>query len=184
MGHPLPATLKGRRPLEHGCALGHGGLCRVVGSSRRSTLESDFVPVACWLQAASPILQSLASRIGPRSVKLKEAEGPAHVELQDGTPVCNAIRIKRNRKGPSLSGAELRRLPLRNWVNYAVAQAALMPREGDSGVAPSSRRAPMKRAISPLPQSGPHVVAGSRTISSRTWPAPIAPMCMTTHASP
>jgi hypothetical protein len=57
------------------------------------------------------------------------------IEIQDGTPVVNAIRIERNRKKPSLSGTELRRLPLRDWVNYAVARAAHMPREGVEGVA-------------------------------------------------
>jgi hypothetical protein len=56
------------------------------------------------------------------------------IAIEDGSPVCDAIRIERNRKKPSLSGTELRRLPLRDWVNFAVGQVALMPREGEPGV--------------------------------------------------
>lgn len=57
------------------------------------------------------------------------------IAIEDGSPVCDAIRIERNRKKPSLSGSELRRLPLRDWVNFAVGQVALMPQEGEPGVA-------------------------------------------------
>lgn len=57
------------------------------------------------------------------------------IAIQDGSPVCDAIRIERNPKKPSLSGNELRRMPLRDWVNFAVGHVALMPREGEPGVA-------------------------------------------------
>jgi hypothetical protein len=55
------------------------------------------------------------------------------VVVQDGAPVCDAIRIERNPKRPSLTGAEFRRLPLRDWVNFAVGQVALMPQESTLG---------------------------------------------------
>lgn len=47
----------------------------------------------------------------------------------DGTmenrPICEAIRVERNPDRPPLSGNELRRMPINNWVEFACAQAAL-----------------------------------------------------------
>jgi hypothetical protein len=37
----------------------------------------------------------------------------------DGAPVCNAVRVIRHPGRPSLSGHELRRFPLAEWVRYA-----------------------------------------------------------------
>jgi hypothetical protein len=37
----------------------------------------------------------------------------------DGAPVCNAVRVIRHPRRPSLSGHELRRFPLAEWVRYA-----------------------------------------------------------------
>ena len=60
-----------------------------------------------------------------------EDEGDHTVELdiaiEAETPVCEAIRVQRNPARPSLTGAELRRLPLRDWVAMATAQAAQTP---------------------------------------------------------
>lgn len=43
----------------------------------------------------------------------------------EGRPVCEAIRVERNPSRPPLSGGELRRMPVNNWVDFACAQAAL-----------------------------------------------------------
>jgi hypothetical protein len=37
----------------------------------------------------------------------------------DGAPVCNALRVFRHPDRPSLSGHELRRFPIAEWVRYA-----------------------------------------------------------------
>jgi hypothetical protein len=61
-----------------------------------------------------------------------EQSDAAHVELEiavaDGRPTVDAIRIERNEAGAPLSGEELRRIPLANWVDYACAQAGLLQR--------------------------------------------------------
>jgi hypothetical protein len=49
------------------------------------------------------------------------------IAVEAETPVCEAIRIQRNPARPSLTGAELRRLPLRNWITMATTQAAVTP---------------------------------------------------------
>ncbi len=49
------------------------------------------------------------------------------IAVEAETPICEAIRIERNPARPSLTGAELRRLPLRSWVTMATAQAAQTP---------------------------------------------------------
>lgn len=47
------------------------------------------------------------------------------VKVIGGQPVCDAIRVQRNPARPPLSGAELRRLPVANWLAFACQQAAL-----------------------------------------------------------
>lgn len=49
------------------------------------------------------------------------------IAVEAETPICEAIRIVRNPARPSLTGAELRRLPLRSWVTMATTQAAQTP---------------------------------------------------------
>ncbi len=55
------------------------------------------------------------------------------IAIESGAPMCNAIRIERNPKRPSLTGTELRRLPLRDLVNAAVGQVAVVPKEVAAG---------------------------------------------------
>ena len=55
------------------------------------------------------------------------------ISVEAETPVCEAIRIQRNPARPSLTGAELRRLPLRDWVSMATAQAAQTPSTEQEG---------------------------------------------------
>ena len=47
----------------------------------------------------------------------------------DGTtehrPICEGVRVERNPARPPLSGRELRRMPIDNWVDFACSQAAL-----------------------------------------------------------
>ena len=51
------------------------------------------------------------------------------IRVQNGAPVCEEIHILRNPSRPSLDGAEIRRMPLRDWVTYAVGLAAMTHRE-------------------------------------------------------
>ena len=55
----------------------------------------------------------------------------------DGTsvvrPVCQAIRVERNPARPPLNGSELRRLPLKNWIEFACVEAAMRPNPGVAG---------------------------------------------------
>lgn len=55
----------------------------------------------------------------------------------DGTsvvrPVCEAIRVQRNPAKPPLNGSEIRRLPLKNWIEYACVEAAMRPVSNASG---------------------------------------------------
>ncbi|CAN5351792.1 hypothetical protein BH20ACT22_BH20ACT22_09950 [soil metagenome] len=55
------------------------------------------------------------------------------IAMESGAPVANAIRIERNRKRP-LTGTELRHLPLRDLVNVAVGQAAVVTKEVAPGI--------------------------------------------------
>ena len=41
------------------------------------------------------------------------------IAAEDGAPVCNAVRVIRHPGRPSLTGHELRRFPLGNWVAFA-----------------------------------------------------------------
>jgi hypothetical protein len=41
------------------------------------------------------------------------------IAVEDGAPVCNALRVNRAEGRPSLSGHELRRFPLAEWVSFA-----------------------------------------------------------------
>lgn len=41
------------------------------------------------------------------------------IATNDGAPVCDAIRVQRHPARPSLTGHELRRLPLADWVAFA-----------------------------------------------------------------
>jgi len=50
------------------------------------------------------------------------------IDVEQGVPVCESIRVERNPTRPSLTGGELRRMPLKDWVSFAVAEAALMVR--------------------------------------------------------
>jgi hypothetical protein len=44
------------------------------------------------------------------------------IEIRDGRPECSAIQIRRGAGQPALTGDELRRLPLTNWVQVATEQ--------------------------------------------------------------
>ena len=54
------------------------------------------------------------------------------VVVKDDAPVCDGIRIQRHPERPSLTGGELRRLPVRDWVNFAVGHVALTRRETET----------------------------------------------------
>lgn len=41
------------------------------------------------------------------------------IVVEDGVPVCNEVQVLRNPARPSLTGLELRRFPLAEWVSYA-----------------------------------------------------------------
>lgn len=47
------------------------------------------------------------------------------IEVLEGIPVCQAIRIERNPACPPLSGTELRRMPITNWLEFACANVGL-----------------------------------------------------------
>jgi hypothetical protein len=47
------------------------------------------------------------------------------IAVERGAPVVNAIRVLRNPGRPSLSGAELRRIPVGRWLRFALDDAAL-----------------------------------------------------------
>ncbi len=51
---------------------------------------------------------------------------------KDTRPICEAIRVDRNPARPPLSGNELRRMPINDWVDFACSQAAL--RHGGPGL--------------------------------------------------
>jgi len=55
------------------------------------------------------------------------------IVVKEESPTCEAIRVQRNPARPPLSGAELRRLPIHNWVTMATAQAALTPSKESRG---------------------------------------------------
>lgn len=57
------------------------------------------------------------------------------VAIEGGAPVVQVIRIERNPSRPPLWGSELRRLPLKEWVAFAVGQTALTERPSKPGVA-------------------------------------------------
>ena len=43
----------------------------------------------------------------------------------DGAPVCNALRILRHQSRPSLTGHEVRRIPISEWVAFACSMVAV-----------------------------------------------------------
>lgn len=47
------------------------------------------------------------------------------IGVEGGTPVCESIRIVRNPGRPSLTGAEMKRLPLANWIAMAATGVAM-----------------------------------------------------------
>src|SRR4051794_695918 len=61
----------------------------------------------------------------PRFTARFDFEGHDHnlefdIAIRDGVPVCEAIRIERAEGLPALSGAELRRLPLAKFIDFAI----------------------------------------------------------------
>lgn len=68
-----------------------------------------------------------------------EQDEAALVELEiaviGGRPSVEAIRLERNPDGPPLTGEEIRRVPLANWMDYACAQAGMV-RRGEGVYAP------------------------------------------------
>ena len=54
------------------------------------------------------------------------------LDIEDEAPVCDVIRLQRHPERPSLNGSELRRLPLRDMITFAVAQAAHTRRASSS----------------------------------------------------
>jgi hypothetical protein len=82
-----------------------------------------------WFQAQWDILAHRSVDVG-NGVMLPEqfiarfiVKDDHTVEMEiatvDGAPVCNAVRVIRHPGRPSLSGHELRRFPLAEWVKYA-----------------------------------------------------------------
>src|SRR5215204_4959870 len=69
----------------------------------------------------------------------------------DGAPVCNALRVIRHPDRPSLTGHELRRLPLADWVAFACSMVGV----GNQGDVPTTSaqwrsetyRADLERAV-------------------------------------
>jgi hypothetical protein len=47
------------------------------------------------------------------------------IATEDGVPVCNALRVLRHAGRPSLTGHELRRFPLGEWVRFACSMVAV-----------------------------------------------------------
>lgn len=52
------------------------------------------------------------------------------IATENGAPVCNAVRVVRHPGRPSLTGHELRRFPLGDWVAFACSMVAV----GNQGV--------------------------------------------------
>ena len=47
------------------------------------------------------------------------------ITVSDGLPACEAIRIERNPSRAPLSGEELRRIPVANWVEFACQEVGM-----------------------------------------------------------
>lgn len=75
------------------------------------------------------------------------------IAVEGGQPVCNVIRVERNRSRPPLSGSELRRIPVANWVTFACAQAALRVDdmgEGETRITPVMTEAESAVAVADI----------------------------------
>jgi hypothetical protein len=96
---------------------------------------------------ASPPLTRIgeATALPPRFTARWEHPEDHTVELDitvvNGRPSCEAVRVIRNPGKPQLSGAELRRLPVENWVTFACAQAFVRQNEDGSWSAPQTEEA-------------------------------------------
>jgi hypothetical protein len=80
-----------------------------------------------WNLAAAPPVRTMAGYALPAAFTARwEFDDDHTVELdvavEHGLPVCNAIRVERNPARPSLSGSELRRIPVRSWLDFACAE--------------------------------------------------------------
>lgn len=100
------------------------------------------------------------SRIGPQTglpsafyVKYEEGDRPTvelEIEVLNGVPVCQAIHVRRM-AGPSLSGTELRRVPLTDVIERACRDVALrlvevLP-DGSAAWEPPQGDAVLERAV-------------------------------------
>jgi hypothetical protein len=47
------------------------------------------------------------------------------IAVEDGAPVCNVVKVTRHLGRPSLTGHELRRFPLGDWVAYACSRVGV-----------------------------------------------------------
>ena len=56
------------------------------------------------------------------------------IATEQGVPVCNVVRVLRHSGRPSLSGHELRRFPLGEWVTFACSMVGV----GNQGLATTS----------------------------------------------
>lgn len=52
------------------------------------------------------------------------------VAAENGSIVCNAIRVIRHPDRPSLSGPEMRRIPFESWLDFACVEAGLRQHHG------------------------------------------------------
>ncbi len=88
--------------------------------------------------------------LGPNTIipadftaRFEEWDGPAShpveldIAIDDGRPVCQAVRVERHPKAPPLTGTELRRIPLAEWVGFASTRVAMTP-TGTGAWGPSS----------------------------------------------
>lgn len=57
------------------------------------------------------------------------------IAVEDGAPVCNAIRVIRADGRPSLSGHELRRFPLAEWLSFACSMVGVANQGGQKTTA-------------------------------------------------
>lgn len=52
------------------------------------------------------------------------------IAVEQGVPVCNGLRVIRDKGRPSLSGHELRRIPIAEWVTFACSAAGFANQGG------------------------------------------------------
>jgi hypothetical protein len=92
--------------------------------SRGSGPEDGVTFEARWnIQAHRPVDIGHGVDIPERFIARFIVKGDHTVEMEigveEGAPVCNVVKVIRHPGRPSLTGHELRRFPLGDWVTYA-----------------------------------------------------------------